>query len=323
VAVTWITFLIKKEKNMFALSHSVAAQTATLASVRLFASRLYFVLLLLPIVVKVFISMRARDFFSDDAKKSLFHFYSRDTPSAKRASVSLSLSLSLSASFHFAWVGLRVFRAIARADSLMLFLSASLTLFFALSTHKKQTRQLKSTTRRSSSSKRASTSFKANAAGSEDDDFVPAQDSSRFRQRDDDDDEDKPSGLLGNLVSNLPTLRKEDAPESYGSRPESKTLKEGRYKRPTTVRVGNVDEATVRGEDFEIAEGGPGIGLLVTLLFGAAVLGGVYLTVQKLTEEPPAATKRQSRRMPASDKPALKSAPAPAAPAPSTASSDE
>jgi hypothetical protein len=81
---------------MFALSHSVAAQTATLASVRLFASRLYFVLLLLPIVVKVFISMRARDFFSDDAKKSLFHFYSRDTPSAKRASVSLSLSLSLS-----------------------------------------------------------------------------------------------------------------------------------------------------------------------------------------------------------------------------------
>jgi len=96
VAVTWITFLIKKEKNMFALSHSVAAQTATLASVRLFASRLYFVLLLLPIVVKVFISMRARDFFSDDAKKSLFHFYSRDTPSAKRASVSLSLSLSLS-----------------------------------------------------------------------------------------------------------------------------------------------------------------------------------------------------------------------------------
>jgi hypothetical protein len=218
-----------------------------------------------------------------------------------------------------------VFRAIARADSMMLFLSAkTLTLFFALSTHKKQTRQLKSTTRRSSSSKRASTSFKANAAGSEDDDFVPAQDSSRFRQRDDDDDdEDKPSGLLGNLVSNLPTLRKEDAPESYGSRPESKTLKEGRYKRPTTVRVGNVDEATVRGEDFEIAEGGPGIGLLVTLLFGAAVLGGVYLTVQKLTEEPPAATKRQSRRMPASDKPALKSAPAPAAPAPSTASSDE
>lgn len=79
---------------MFALSHSVAAQTATLASVRLFASRLYFVLLLLPIVVKVFVSMRARDFFSDDAKKSLFHFYSRDTPSAKRASVSLSLSLS-------------------------------------------------------------------------------------------------------------------------------------------------------------------------------------------------------------------------------------
>jgi hypothetical protein len=250
------------------------------------------------------------------------NFYSREIlylPSA-RPSLSLSLSRPLSISR-----GGGVFRAIARADSMMLFLSAkTLTLFFALSTHKKQTRQLKSTTRRSSSSKRASTSFKANAAGSEDDDFVPAQDSSRFRQRDDDDDdEDKPSGLLGNLVSNLPTLRKEDAPESYGSRPESKTLKEGRYKRPTTVRVGNVDEATVRGEDFEIAEGGPGIGLLVTLLFGAAVLGGVYLTVQKLTEEPPAATKRQSRRMPASDKPALKSAPAPAAPAPSTASSDE
>ena len=302
---------------MFALSRSVAAQTATLASVRLFASRLYFFPFLLPIVFKVFISMRAHIFFSDDAKKSLFHFYPRDALSAKRASVCLSLSLGL---FPFR-VGLCVFRAIARADSLMLFLSASLTLFFALSTHKKQTRQLKSTTRRSSSSKRASTSFKANAAGSEDDDFVPAQDSSRFRQIDD--DEDEPSGLLGNLVSNLPTLRKEDAPESYGSRPESKTLKEGRYKRPTTVRVGNVDEATVRGEDFEITEGGPGIGLLVTLLFGAAVLGGVYLTVQKLTEEPPAATKRQSRRMPASDKPALKSAPAPAAPAPSIASSDE
>jgi hypothetical protein len=41
--------------------------------------------------------------------------------------------------------------------------------------------------------------------------------------------------LLGNLVSNLPTLRKEDAPDSYGNRPESKTLTEGRYKRPTTV----------------------------------------------------------------------------------------
>jgi hypothetical protein len=49
----------KKEKNMFALSRSVAAQTATLASVRLFASRLYFVLFVLPIVVKVFISVRA------------------------------------------------------------------------------------------------------------------------------------------------------------------------------------------------------------------------------------------------------------------------
>ena len=183
---------------------------------------------------------------------------------------------------------------------------------------------------RSSSSKRASTSgYKVTAAaGNEDDDFVPAQDSSRFRQKpieDDDEDDEKPSGLLGNLVSNLPTLRKEDAPDSYGNRPESKTLTEGRYKRPTTVRVGNVDEATVRGEDFEVAEGGPGIGLLVTLLFGAAVLGGAYLTVQKLTSEPPAATKRSSRRMPASDKPELKSAPSlvpaatpPAAPSPSS-----
>ena len=180
---------------------------------------------------------------------------------------------------------------------------------------------------RSSSSKRASTSgYKVTAAaGSEDDDFVPAQDSSRFRQKQIEEDDEKPSGLLGNLVSNLPTLRKEDAPDSYGNRPESKTLTEGRYKRPTTVRVGNVDEATVRGEDFEVAEGGPGIGLLVTLLFGAAVLGGAYLTVQKLTSEPPAATKRSSRRMPASDKPELKSAPSlvpaatpPAAPSPSS-----
>lgn len=87
-----------------------------------------------------------------------------------------------------------------------------------------------------------------------------------------------------------------------------------------------MDEATVRGEDFEVAEGGPGIGLLVTLLFGAAVLGGAYLTVQKLTSEPPAATKRSSRRMPASDKPQLKSAPSEIVtppPAPPSSSSEE
>ena len=62
---------------------------------------------------------------------------------------------------------------------------------------------------RSSSSKRASTSgYKVTAAaGSEDDDFVPAQDSSRFRQKQmATEDDEKPSGLLGNLVSNLPTL---------------------------------------------------------------------------------------------------------------------
>ncbi len=171
--------------------------------------------------------------------------------------------------------------------------------------------ELKST-KRSSSSKRASTSFKVNASTEDDDDdFVPAQDSSLFRQQDGDAGVEAP-GVLGKLVSNLPTFRREDAPDSYGDRPESRTLTEGRYKRPKTVRVGNVDEATVLGEDFEVDEGGPGIGLLFTLLFGAAVLGGVYLTVQKLAEEPPAATKkRQSRRMPASDKPALNAAPAP------------
>ena len=113
---------------MFALSRSVAAQTATLASVRLFASRLYFVLFLLPIVVKVFISMRAHIFFSVAAKKSLFHFYSREIlylPSAR-----LSVSLARSRPLSISRVGGGVFRPIARADSLMLFLSASLTLFF-------------------------------------------------------------------------------------------------------------------------------------------------------------------------------------------------
>jgi len=143
-----------------------------------------------------------------------------------------------------------------------------------------------------------------------DDTFVKAEDSSRFRRKnaqESDADEEKPKGILGGLVSNLPTLRKDSAPDSYGNRPRSKTLEEGRYKRPTTVRSGNVDESTVRGEDFEVVEGGPGIGLLVTLLFGAAVLGGAYLTVQKLSAEPPSelTQKRQSRRMPSEDKSTL------------------
>ena len=70
--------------------------------------------------------------------------------------------------------------------------------------------ELKST-KRSSSSKRASTSFKVNASTEDDDDdFVPAQDSSLFRQQDGDAGVEAP-GVLGKLVSNLPTLREKRA----------------------------------------------------------------------------------------------------------------
>ena len=153
--------------------------------------------------------------------------------------------------------------------------------------------ELKST-KRSSSSKRASTSFKVNASTEDDDDdFVPAQDSSLFRQQDGDAGVKRPV-CSGNWSLTFRLLGEKALRIRTEDRPGSRTLTEGRYKRPKTVRVGNVDEATVLGEDFEVAEGGPGIGLLFTLLFGAAVLGGVYLTVQKLAEEPPAATKKKT-----------------------------
>ena len=104
-------------------------------------------------------------------------------------------------------------------------------------------------------------------------------------------------------MSNLPDGRKETAPESYGSRPESKTLKEGRYARGDPIRSGQVREDTIRGEDFEVVESGlPGVGTLVTLAVGGAVLFGVYKVVTLLGDEP-VAPKRSSGRMPASDNP--------------------
>jgi hypothetical protein len=109
--------------------------------------------------------------------------------------------------------------------------------------------------------------------------------------------------VLGKIVSSLPDGRKETAPESYGSRPESKTLKEGRYARGNPVRSGAVTEAAIRGEDFEVVESGmPGVGSLVTLAVGAAVLFGVYKVVDALNSEPVAP--RAVNRMPETDKPA-------------------
>ena len=81
-------------------------------------------------------------------------------------------------------------------------------------------------------------------------------------------------------MESLPDGRKETAPESYGSRPESKTLKEGRYARGDPIRSGQVREDTIRGEDFEVVESsGPSVTTLVTLAVGAAVLFGVYKVV--------------------------------------------
>lgn len=126
-----------------------------------------------------------------------------------------------------------------------------------------------------------------------------AQDSSAYRAR----EQPELDGFFGKIVSNLPDGRKETAPESYGSRPESKTLKEGRYARGDPIRAGQVREDTIRGEDFEVVESGlPGVGTLVTLAVGGAVLFGVWKVVTLLGEEP-VAPKRSSGRMPASDNP--------------------
>ena len=119
------------------------------------------------------------------------------------------------------------------------------------------------------------------------------------------------AGLLGKIVSNLPDGRKETAPESYGARPASKTLAEGRYRRPPPERVGGVTEQSVRGDDFEVVEGPSfGLGTAVGVLVALATLGGVFLTVNKIGEGP---VVKESRRMPERDTEVLqRAAPAPA-----------
>jgi|TARA_B110000444_G_C18640307_1_gene501146 hypothetical protein len=115
-------------------------------------------------------------------------------------------------------------------------------------------------------------------------------------------DGEAPSGILGKLVSNLPDGRKATAPESYGSRPESITLQEGRYRRPPPERVGGVTEDAVRGEDYEVVDGPSfGIGTLVGVLLAIATLGGAYLTVNKLSQGP-VAPREGAVRMPATDR---------------------
>ena len=143
--------------------------------------------------------------------------------------------------------------------------------------------------------------------------FVPrasdedvARDSSGYRAG-----ETEGTGLLGKIVSNLPDGRKETAPESYGSRPASKTLAEGRYRRPPPERVGGVTEQAVRGDDFEVVDGPSfGVGTAIGALVALATLGGVYLTVNKISEGP---VVKESRRMPERDTAVLpRAAPAPA-----------
>lgn len=110
-----------------------------------------------------------------------------------------------------------------------------------------------------------------------------AEDSSAYRSA----ENPELDGVLGKLVSNLPDGRRESAPESYGARPESKTLKEGRYARGDPIRAGGVREDTLRGEDFTVVEGeGPSATTLATLAVGAAVLFGVYKVVELLGDEP-------------------------------------
>ena len=123
-----------------------------------------------------------------------------------------------------------------------------------------------------------------------------AQDSSAYRSSEPSSDG---AGMLGKLVSNLPDGRKETAPESYGARPASKTLTEGRHRRPPPERVGGVTEQAVRGDDFEVVEGPSfGVGTLVGILVAVATLGGAYLTVTKLGEGP---VKKNVQRMPERD----------------------
>ena len=105
--------------------------------------------------------------------------------------------------------------------------------------------------------------------------------------------------MLGKIVKNLPDGRKESAPESYGARPASKTLAEGRYRRPPPERVGGVTEQSVRGDDFEVVDGPSfGVGTAVGILVAVATLAAVYLTVTKISEGP---VVKESRRMPERD----------------------
>lgn len=133
-----------------------------------------------------------------------------------------------------------------------------------------------------------------------------AKDSSAYREA----EPEQAAGLLGKIVSNLPDGRKETAPESYGARPASKTLAEGRYRRPPPERVGGVTEQSVRGDDFEVVEGPSfGVGTAVGVLVALATLGGVFLTVNKISEGP---VVKESRRMPERDTVVLpRAAPAP------------
>eukprot|EP00227_Mantoniella_beaufortii_P008416 CAMPEP_0197591900 /NCGR_PEP_ID=MMETSP1326-20131121/14046_1 /TAXON_ID=1155430 /ORGANISM="Genus nov. species nov., Strain RCC2288" /LENGTH=188 /DNA_ID=CAMNT_0043157479 /DNA_START=51 /DNA_END=617 /DNA_ORIENTATION=+ len=128
-------------------------------------------------------------------------------------------------------------------------------------------------------------------AAADDDD---ADDSRGYRKAD-----SETSGL-GGFISRLPSGRKESAPESYGSRPQSRTLEEGRYRRPPPERVGGVTEESVRGDDFQLVEGPSfGIGTAVGVFVAAATLGIVYLTVTKLGDGP---VQKKGSRMPSSDR---------------------
>ena len=129
------------------------------------------------------------------------------------------------------------------------------------------------------------------------DDDDKASDSSSYRAAGSSGDEE--SGFFGKFIKNLPDGRKGSAPESYGARPASKTLAEGRYRRPPPERVGGVTESSVRGDDLEVVEGPSfGVGTLVGALVAVATLGAVFVTVNKISEGPVVKT---TTRMPERD----------------------
>jgi hypothetical protein len=65
--------------------------------------------------------------------------------------------------------------------------------------------------------------------------------------------------------------------ESYDAKPQSRTLEEGRYRRPPPERVGGVTEDAVRGEDYEVVDG-PSFG--VGTLVGVLVVGLYSCSIQ-------------------------------------------